>query len=85
VIDFDPLKTGQASLRAFEKQLVRAVVQEHKETLHAFLKYNAFSLSFKRLSGKWSFIIPMEDDLSRETAYKTFLNAVFRGANVRLR
>jgi hypothetical protein len=84
MIDFTPVEACHASLQAFERRLVRVVAQEHKETLHAFLKYNEYSLRFERFSRKSGFVIPMDDQRSRETAYKTFMNAVFRGAYLRL-
>jgi hypothetical protein len=67
MIEFTPVEACHASLQAFERQLVRVVAQEHKETLHAFLKYNEYSLRFEKRSRKSGVVIPMDDQMSRET------------------
>jgi hypothetical protein len=66
-------------------RLIEEVAEEHKTTLRAFLRYNQYALSFKRLARESQIPIPTGTPMVREAAIRTFLNAVFRGATVRLR
>jgi hypothetical protein len=82
-IHYAPTRAATAEVNNFEKRLVKAVHAEHTETLMAFLK-TGYTLSFGRLSRISNTVIPADDPILRRTAFRTFLNAVFRNANVEL-
>jgi hypothetical protein len=79
-----PLEFNQAGVDPFEAQLIREVAKDHEETLRAFLTFNEYSLTFQRPSRTSSTVIPTGEHVVRDAAFKTFLNAVFRDANVSL-
>jgi hypothetical protein len=79
-----PLQSNKAGVQEFEARLIREVASDHKETLRAFLTFNEYWLTFKRPSRTSKVLIPTGEHVLRDAAFKTFLNAVFRDANVQL-
>jgi hypothetical protein len=82
-IHYPPTCCDTAVVMNFEKRLVKVVHPEHKETLRAFLKHE-YTLTFAGRSRISRTNIPGDVAELRETAFKTFLNAVHKDAKVEL-
>jgi hypothetical protein len=83
-VHYATTRSATATVINFEKHLAKAVYREHNETLLAFLKHG-YTLKFSFRSRLSRTNIPGEEDAQlRETAIKTFLNAVHKDSKVEL-